>query len=65
MLVVLYDLMIWYEGVYADIIFNQGLFLLLKFILEDDQVNDKILFGTNYYIVVQKALKKNIISKFT
>ena len=58
---VIYDLMITYEGVYADIsfiIFNQELFPLLKFLLQDEKVSDKILFGTDYYVVVQKNTEK-------
>jgi len=58
---IIYDLMIKYEGVYTDIsfiIFNQQLFPLLKFLLEDEKVNDKILFGTDYYVVAQKNSEK-------
>ncbi|MDH7911362.1 hypothetical protein [Winogradskyella sp. SYSU M77433] len=58
---IIYDLMILYEGVYADIsfiIFNQELFPLLKFLLEDEKVSNKILFGTDYYVVAQKNSEK-------
>jgi|GEM_PF-845571 len=58
---IIYDLMIQYEGVYTDIsfiIFNQELFPLLKFMLQDDKVNHKILFGTDYYLVAQKNTEK-------
>ena len=53
--------MIQYQGVYTDIsfiIFNQELFPLLKFILQDDKVSHKILFGTDYYVVAQKNTEK-------
>ncbi len=58
---IIYDLMIQYEGVYADIsfiLFNQELFPLLKFILQDEKVSHKILFGTDYYVVAQKNTEK-------
>lgn len=58
---VIYDLMVEYENVYTDvsfILFNEELFPLLKFILQDDKVNDKILFGTDYYVVSQKKTEK-------
>lgn len=58
---IIYDLMIKYEGVYTDIsfiIFNQELFPLLKFILQDKKVSHKILFGTDYYVVAQKNSEK-------
>jgi predicted TIM-barrel fold metal-dependent hydrolase len=58
---IIYDLMIQYEGVYTDIsfiVFNQELFPLLKFLLEDEKVNHKILFGTDYYVVAQKNTEK-------
>ncbi len=58
---IIYDLMIQYVGVYTDvsfIIFNQELYPLLKFLLEDEKVRDKILFGTDYYVVAQKNSEK-------
>jgi predicted TIM-barrel fold metal-dependent hydrolase len=58
---VIYDLMIKYEGVYTDIsfiIFNEDLFPLLKYLLQDEKVKDKILFGTDYYVVAQKNTEK-------
>lgn len=58
---IIYDLMIQYEGVYTDIsfiIFNQELFPLLKFLLQDEKVSHKILFGTDYYVVSQKNSEK-------
>jgi len=57
----IYDLMIQYEGVYTDIsfiLFNEELFPLLKFILQDEKVSHKILFGTDYYVVAQKNTEK-------
>ncbi|WP_417558499.1 hypothetical protein [Mesoflavibacter zeaxanthinifaciens] len=58
---IIYDLMIQYDGVYTDIsfiIFNQELFPLLKFLLQDEKVSHKILFGTDYYVVSQKNSEK-------
>ncbi|WP_323787734.1 hypothetical protein [Psychroserpens sp.] len=58
---VIYDLMIKYEGVYTDIsfiIFNEDLFPLLNYLLQDDKVKHKILFGTDYYVVAQKNTEK-------
>ncbi len=58
---IIYDLMIQYEGIYSDlsfVVFNQDLFPLLKFLLQDDKVNHKILFGTDYYVVAQKNTEK-------
>lgn len=58
---VIYDLMVQYEGVYTDIsfiLFNEELFPLLKFILEDEKVKHKVLFGTDYYVVAQKNNEK-------
>lgn len=58
---IIYDLMIHYKGVYTDIsfiIFNEELFPLLKFLLQDDKVKHKILFGTDYYVVSQKNTEK-------
>ncbi|MFV0572876.1 MAG: hypothetical protein ACK5M1_10670, partial [Xanthomarina gelatinilytica] len=40
------------------IIFNQELFPLLKFLLQDEKVSHKILFGTDYYVVSQKNSEK-------
>ncbi|GMN06474.1 amidohydrolase family protein [Croceitalea sp. MTPC5] len=62
---VIYDLMIKYDNVYSDvsfILFNETLFPLLKFILNDDKVNDKILFGTDYYVVTQKKTEKSLFT---
>ena len=58
---IIYDLMIKYENVYADtsfILHNEDLYPLLKFILEDNKVKDKILFGTDYYVVSHKNSEK-------
>ncbi|CAM4344077.1 amidohydrolase family protein [Flavobacterium terrigena] len=60
---VIYDLMIEYENVYADISFilhDESLFPLLKFILEDDKVKNKVLFGSDYYVVSQKDTEKDL-----
>ncbi len=58
---IIYDLLIQYENVYTDIsfiIFNQELFPLLKYILQDEKVSNKVLFGTDYYVVAQKSTEK-------
>ncbi|QTD39034.1 amidohydrolase family protein [Polaribacter batillariae] len=60
---IIYDLMIKYENVYADvsfILFNEKLFPMLKFILNDPKVSDKILYGTDYYVVTQKKTEKSL-----
>nr|WP_321224410.1 hypothetical protein [uncultured Psychroserpens sp.] len=58
---IIYDLMIKYDGVYTDIsfiVFNEELFPLLKYLLQDDKVKHKIIFGTDYYVVAQKNTEK-------
>lgn len=58
---VIYDLIVTYENVYADVSFilhNQQLFPLLKYILQDEKVRHRILFGTDYYVVAQKGVDK-------
>ncbi|MEM6736732.1 MAG: hypothetical protein AAF620_11755 [Bacteroidota bacterium] len=60
---VIYDLMVKYDNVYSDvsfILFNEELFPLLKFILNDEKVNNRILFGTDYYVVTQKKTEKSL-----
>ncbi|MDP2159838.1 MAG: amidohydrolase family protein [Flavobacterium sp.] len=60
---VIYDLMVAYDNVYADISFilhDQDLFPLLRFLLEDDKVKHKILFGSDYYVVSQKNTEKDL-----
>lgn len=60
---VIYDLMIRYENVYTDvsfILFNEDLFPMLKFILNDPKVADKVLYGTDYYVVTQKKTEKSL-----
>ncbi|SFN63588.1 hypothetical protein SAMN04487989_102157 [Bizionia echini] len=58
---IIYDLIIQYENVYTDIsfiLFNEELFPLLKYLLQDDKVKHRILFGTDYYVVAQKNTEK-------
>ncbi|MCF6278960.1 MAG: amidohydrolase family protein [Flavobacteriaceae bacterium] len=58
---VIYDLMVKYDNVYTDvsfILFNENLFPMLKYILNDPKVSDKILYGTDYYVVTQKKSEK-------
>lgn len=60
---VIYDLMIAYENVYTDvsfILFNEDLYPLLKYILNDPKVSHKILYGTDYYVVTQKKSEKDL-----
>lgn len=60
---VIYDLMITYDNVYADvsyILFNEKMYPMLKYILQDSKVRDKILFGTDYYMVSQKNAEKEL-----
>ncbi len=60
---IIYDLMIRYENLYTDIsfmIYNEELFPLLKYLLLDEKVNKKILFGTDFYVVSQKKTEKAI-----
>jgi predicted TIM-barrel fold metal-dependent hydrolase len=60
---VIYDLMVEYDNVYADISFilhDESLFPLLKFILEDEKVKHKVLFGSDYYVVSQKDTEKDL-----
>ncbi len=63
---IIYDLLIEYENVYADISFilsYEELFPTLKYILQDEKVRYKILFGTDYYLVSQKNLDKDLYQK--
>jgi len=58
---VIYDLMIRYENVYADISFtlhDDKMLPRLKFLLEDPKVRHRILFGTDFYMVSYKKLDK-------
>lgn len=60
---VIYDLMVRYENVYTDvsfILYNDDLFPMLKFILNDPKVCDKILYGTDFYVVTQKKTEKSL-----
>jgi len=60
---VIYDLLIEYENVYADvsfILFNEDLYPMLKYILNDPKVSHKILYGTDYYVVTQKMTEKSL-----
>lgn len=60
---VIYDLMVQYKNVYADvsfILYKQESFPLLKYLLHDDKVKHKILFGTDYYVVSQKNVDKGL-----
>ena len=60
---IIYDLMIKYDNVYSDVSFmlhNEDLFPLLNYLLLDEKVNDRILFGTDYYVVSPKGLDKEL-----
>ncbi len=36
---------------------------MLKYLLRDEKVRHKILFGTDYYVVSQKGLDKDLYQK--
>lgn len=60
------DLIKKYPNVYADIsytMYNEDLFPLLKVLLQDPQVKNKILFGSDYYMVEQEESEKEFIVK--
>lgn len=60
---VIYDLMVKYDNVYADISFilhDKELYPLLKYILNDEKVKSKVLFGSDYYVVTQKNTEKDL-----
>jgi predicted TIM-barrel fold metal-dependent hydrolase len=60
---IIYDLMIKYQNVYADIsfiLYREDLFPLLKYLLIDPKVKDKILFGSDFYVVSHKGLDKEL-----
>jgi len=62
-LCIIYDLIVKYDHVYTDISFllhNEDLFPTLKYILLDEKVSDRILFGTDFYVVSQKAFDKEL-----
>lgn len=63
---IIYDLLVKYENTYTDvsfILYNEELFPMLKYLLHDDKVRHKILFGTDYYVVSQKGLDKGLYQK--
>lgn len=58
---VIYDLIVKYEYIYSDvsfILFNEELYPMLKYLMNDDKVSNRILFGTDYYVVSQKNVDK-------
>jgi len=60
---IIYDLMVEYENVYADIsfmLYNEKNFNLLKLLIDDEKVGHKILFGTDFYVVAQKSTEKRL-----
>ncbi len=60
---VIYDLMVKYENVYADVsamLYHQDLYPLLKYLLHDDKIKNKILFGTDYYVVSMNETDKTL-----
>ncbi len=55
---IIYDLMVEFENVYTDMsfmLYNEKNFNLLKLLNDDKKVGHKILFGTDFYVVAQKA----------
>lgn len=62
-LCIIYDLMCTYENVYADMsfmLYNRENFDLLKLLIDDKKVGHKVLFGTDFYVVAQKAIEKRL-----
>ena len=60
---VIYDLMVNYENVYADVsatLYHQDLYPLLKYLSDDDKVKNKILFGTDYYVISKNETDKTL-----
>lgn len=60
---IIYDLMVEYTNVYADMsfmLYNEKNFSLLKLLIDDDKVGHKILFGTDFYVVAQKGTEKRL-----
>jgi predicted TIM-barrel fold metal-dependent hydrolase len=60
---IVYDLMIKYENIYADIsfiLYQESMFPTLKYLLEDPKIKHKILFGTDFYLVSQKNSDKEL-----
>lgn len=59
---VINDLLFKYENFYTDISFtmnNDKFFPLLKIVLEDEGINKKILFGSDYYMVQVKGTERD------
>ncbi|WP_456440465.1 hypothetical protein [Psychroserpens sp.] len=62
---IIYDLMVDYPNVYADMsfmLYNENNFDLLKLLIDDKRVGHKILFGTDFYVVAQKNTEKRLCS---
>ena len=60
---IIYDLMISYPGVYADMsfmLYERKNFDLLRLLIDDKKVGHKILFGTDFYVVAQKETEKRL-----
>lgn len=60
---IIYDLMVEYDNVYADMsfmIYNEKNFNLLKLLIDDEKVGHRILFGTDFYVVAQKGTEKRL-----
>lgn len=63
---VIYDLIVKYDNVYSDvsfILYNEELFPMLKYLLNDAKVKERILFGTDFYVVSQKGLDKDLYQR--
>lgn len=59
------DLIRKYPNVYTDIsytMFNADLFNLLKLTLTDNSIKDKILFGSDYYMVEQETSERQFVT---
>lgn len=62
------SLMLQYKNVYADlsyIIHSAGIQPLLKYTLSNDNLKEKVLFGTDFYVVRSHKSEKNILADTT
>jgi predicted TIM-barrel fold metal-dependent hydrolase len=58
-------LLLKYPNVYSDIsytMFNPDLFSLLKLTLQNDQLKNKILFGTDFYMVEKETTERQFVT---
>lgn len=63
---VIYDLILTYENVYADvsfILYEEEMFPTLKYLLLNPKIKRRLLFGTDFYVVSQKGVDKVLYHK--